>query len=154
MVCFVIEKLVRAIYELVHELRIIRGCTNTGAPVFRWSVGPVTNKERKSFMEIKLTDEQKVLVTLAAVTPKGKPVKVDGVPTWEVQSGDSQVQPTPDGLSATIVSADAPGITVINVTADADLDEGVRNITEVLNVTVVDPQASSLGISVGAPEDK
>lgn len=154
MVLVVLEKLVKAILELVHELRKIHGCSNAGAPGFRWSVGPVTNKPRKIIMEIRLTDEQKVTVTLTPTTSKGKPVKVDGVPVWTVQSGNSTVVPAADGFSAVVTSEDQPGVTVINVSADADLGEGVQPITDVLNVTVVDPQASNLGVTVGTPEDK
>jgi len=123
---------------------------------FDWTVGPVTNKvqQEKEQMIIKLTNEQQVTVTLKPKTDGGRTAKLDGVPTFEVISGESTVTAAADGLSALIVSSDNPGDTQILVKADADLGEGVEEISEILEVQVGSASAKNLGIVVGTPEVK
>ena len=104
-------------------------------------------------MLITITDEQKVLVTLAPVTAAGNPATLDGVPSWTVTSGDATVEPAADGLSCYLISGTV-GNSVIEVSADADLGEGVSPITDTIDLAVVSAQASSLGLVVGTPEAK
>lgn len=105
-------------------------------------------------LEITITDEQKVNVTLNPVTGTGKPAKVDGVPTWEVVTGNSQVTAAEDGLSASLVSADDPGDTDFLVKADADLGEGVTEISDIIRLHVTNAMAENLGLAAGTPEPK
>ncbi len=123
---------------------------------FDWTVGPVTTKVllEKKTMVIKLTNEQQVSVTLNPRTDAGRTAKLDGVPAWTVVSGESTVTPSTDGLSALIVSSDNLGDTQILVKADADLGEGVEEISEILEVQVAGASAKNLGIVVGTPEVK
>jgi hypothetical protein len=102
--------------------------------------------------EIALTSEQKVKVTLAPTTATGKPSSLDGAATFEVVSGDATVENI-DELSAYIISGTA-GVSVVSVSADADLGEGVVTITDSITVTVSDPLAANLGLVVGTPEPK
>jgi hypothetical protein len=100
-----------------------------------------------------LTDEQKLTLTLAPRTagtstnPDGKPARVDGVPTWTVVSGDVTLTAAEDGLSAVVIPGAANTNSVIEVTADADLGEGVTAITDTVDVAVVEASASALGLS-------
>lgn len=123
---------------------------------FDWGVGLVTNKTSKDIttMDIKITSEQKVTVTLSPKTDSGKPAKLDGMPAWSVISGNSQVVVSEDGLSASLVSADDPGDTEILVKADADLGEGIEEISDIIKLSVVGATAKNLGITVGTPELK
>lgn len=105
-------------------------------------------------LELTITDEQKVNVTLAPTTDAGSPAKLDGAPAWEVTSGDATVTPAADGLSADLVSGAIAGDSVITVTADADLGQGVTTITEVITLHVIDPQASNLNAKAGVPTPK
>lgn len=105
-------------------------------------------------LEISITNEQKVKVTLTPVTAAGRPAKLDGVPTWQVSSGDSTVVPSADGLSADLISSDIPGETMFVVSADADLGQGVVNITDSVKLTVEGALATSLGLTAGTPETK
>ncbi len=105
-------------------------------------------------MDIKLTNEQKVTVTLTPKTDAGKPAKLDGKPSWSIVDGLSTVVPSEDGMSAVITSADDPGDTQILVKADADIGEGIEEISDVLKVSVVGAAAKNLGITVGTPELK
>lgn len=105
-------------------------------------------------MKITITNEQQVQVTLTPVTQGGQPAPLDGVPTWEVISGNSTINVAEDGKSATLISADDPGDTEILIKADADLGEGVVQVSDVIQLTVAGAQAASLGITVGEPTPK
>ncbi len=105
-------------------------------------------------MDIVLTNEQQVKVTLNPVTGKGKPVALDGIPEWTVTSGSCTINPAADGMSCDILSGDTPGDSEIAVSADADLGAGVTNISDALRVTVNGAQAQNLGLEVGTPTDK
>lgn len=146
-----IEQLLRKILVLLEKLVV-----SQKQPVrFDWKVGPVTQKTRKvEMLSLTITTEQQVVVTLNPVTPKGKPVKLDGVPVWTVVDGLATVTPAADGLSATLVSSDTAGVTDFMVSADADLGAGVDTITDTIALTCKDPDASSLGLVAGTPSDK
>lgn len=105
-------------------------------------------------LAIKITNEQKVQVTLKPVTDTGKPAALDGSPAWSVISGNSQVQVADDGLSAWLVSADDPGDTEVLVKADADLGTGVEEISDTIQLSVIGATAKNLGLSAGTPEPK
>lgn len=105
-------------------------------------------------IEIKITNEQKVKVTLVPVSDTGKPAKLDGKPAWEVVSGFSRLVVADDGMSATLISEDDPGDTVYEVSADADLGEGVETIADTIKLTVEGARAKNLGLVAAAPEPK
>ena len=88
---------------------------------------------------VKITNEQKVNVTLSPKTDSGKPAKVDGAPVWTVVSGDSTVVVAPDGLSADLISSDTPGDTTFLVDA------------ETITLSVAGANAKNLGITIGTP---
>lgn len=121
---------------------------------FAYKIGLVTQKQRYYMLEITITNEQKVPVTLAPVTATGQPAKLDGKPTWEVVTGDSTVVVADDGLSAELVSSDNPGDTEILVKADADLGAGVEEISDIIKLTVQGARAQSLGLTAGTPVPK
>lgn len=105
-------------------------------------------------MQISITNEQKVRVTLMPVTAAGHPASLDGTATWEVISGNSTVEINADDNSAELISSDDPGDTEILVKADADLGSGVTEISDVIRLTVLGAQAASLGLTAGDPEPK
>ncbi len=122
---------------------------------FGYEIGPATSKERKPVpLEISITNEQKVTVTLKPVTNAGKPAKLDGAPSWAVVSGDSTVVAAADGLSASLVSGDNPGDTTFLVEADADLGSGVETVQDTITLTVIGANAANLGLVAGTPELK
>lgn len=123
---------------------------------FDYRIGPVINKNERTPMplEISITNEQKVTVTLKPVTATGKPAPLDGVPTWTIQTGDSTVVPAADGLSASLVSSDSPGDTVYLVEADADLGSGTETIADTIRLSVIGARAANLGLVAGDPEPK
>jgi hypothetical protein len=105
-------------------------------------------------MLITITDEQKVNLTLQPTTQGGKPAQVDGVPTWEVTGGDATLEVAADGMSAYLISGAANTNSTIEVTADADLGEGMQEITDTIDLAVVAANASQLGLVAGTPELK
>jgi hypothetical protein len=129
------------------------------APRFNWSVGMAVNKTKtegqNNMLEIVITNEQKIQVTLTPVTATNKPAQLDGGATFEVISGTATVAMI-DGnpLSAFLVSGDLPGDSEIMVSADADLGDGVETISDIIKLTVAGAKAASLGLTVGAPVAK
>ena len=138
--------------EVIHKLNIL---IRANSPRFAFEVGPVTIKQRRNAMlEINITNEQQVNVTLHPVTATGRPAQVDGAPTWTIQSGNSTVNPATDGLSADLISAETPGDTEVLVEADADLGEGVVPISDIIRLHVAGAQAANLGLVAGDPTPK
>lgn len=123
---------------------------------FGYAVGQPKTKTKKGHMplSLKITNEQKINVTITPVTAAGKPAKLDGTPTWEVISGSSTLVVAADGLSADLVSADDPGDTQILVKADADLGQGVVEVSDTIALTVEGALATSLGLAAGQPVPK
>lgn len=128
-------------------------------PHFEFSIGAAQLKnKRSSKMNISITTEQKVNVKIVPVTSTGKPAKLDGKPTWTKLSPQDPDGATlvvaADGLSAFLVSSDVIGDTVFQVDADADLGAGVETISAQITLSVVDAQASSLGLTADSPIPK
>lgn len=123
---------------------------------FGYEVGPPKLKEKviKMPLKVNITNEQQINVTINPKTSTGRPAKLDGKAAFTVLSGNSSVVPGDDGLSATLVSSDEPGDTQISVKADADLGEGVEEISDVIDLTVSSATATNLGLTAGTPEPK
>jgi hypothetical protein len=102
-------------------------------------------------MLITITNEEKVQVVLAPTTAAGNPAMLDGIPVWEVVEGDATIEVADDGMSAMLISGAADVNSKINVSADADLGEGVVSLTDTIDLAVVPASASKLGIQVGTP---
>jgi hypothetical protein len=121
---------------------------------FGFKVGVPKQKTQTHMLEITISNEQQIKVTVSPKTDTGRPAKLDGSPAWTVLSGNSQVVVSEDGLSADLVSSEEPGVTEISVKADADLGEGIEEIADVIVLTVQGATAKNLGLSVGQPTPK
>jgi len=103
-------------------------------------------------MPLKLTDEQKVLLSVAPKTAAGNPAKVDGEPVWGVSDETIlEVVATDDPFTVEIVTKGPLGSAQVSVSVDADLGEGVRELTGTLDIDVVAAEAATVGISAGIP---
>lgn len=123
--------------------------------LFGWKLGLPSCKRTKPMpLELTITNEQKIKVTLNPVTDTGRPAPLDGTPEWTVVSGNSVVTPDADGKAAYLVSADEPGDTVVMVKADADLGEGREEIADTITLKVAGARAKNLGLVAGEPEAK
>lgn len=121
---------------------------------FGFIIGQPKPKHKNMPLELKITNEQQIKVTLSPKTDTGKPATLDGSPSWTTLTGNAQVVVAEDGLSATLVSADDPGDTEIMIKADADLGEGVEEISDIIKLSVIGATAKNLGLTAGTPEAK
>jgi hypothetical protein len=102
-----------------------------------------------------ITTTQQFSLTLAPKDRRGKPAPVQpGSIVW-ASSDESIVTVTPDetGLKALVV-AQGVGSANVNVSADADLGDGVSTIVGSEGVTVSLGQAVSVGLEVGPIEEQ
>ncbi len=103
---------------------------------------------------IKLTDEQKVGLSVAYETAGGNPATVDGKPVWASSNEEVlKLEVSEDGFSAVAVSG-ALGSAQVTVTADADLGEGTREVLAIGDFEVVAAEAALAKITAGTPETK
>jgi hypothetical protein len=106
-------------------------------------------------MALVLTDVQKVSLKLKPVSAAGNPAAIDGSPKWSV-SDDSVVTlvVAEDGLSADVVTTGKLGVAQVLVVADADLGEGVKELTGTLDLEVKASEAVNLNLEAGVPAGK
>lgn len=97
-------------------------------------------------LNITSTIEEKVHIKLFPVTSGGKPAELDGVPVWTLD-GTGTIVPDEDGMGAFVISADEPGTSNWSVSADADLGEGVKTISDGGTYSYNHPQAAALGLT-------
>lgn len=121
-----------------------------------WIIGPVTVKgKRRSELSLVLTDEQKVGLAIQPLTAAGNPAQVDGAPSWSVTDpGVLELEVESDGMSATVTTVGPLGTCQVQCVADADLGEGVTQITALLDVEVKAAGAATLSLTAGIPELK
>jgi hypothetical protein len=110
-------------------------------------------KNKTNMALITIDSESKVPVTLTPTTASGNTASLDGIPSWAVLSGDATLEVAEDGLSCFLVSGTV-GNSVIEVSADADLGEGIRSLTDTIDLAVVSAEASVLGLNVGTAVPK
>ncbi len=138
----------------------------------RFCIGPVTKQPKVesakcrpsnpiarkgvSQMAFVLKDDEQVTATLEFFDKKGKKIaspKLDGVPAWaSTDNTKVSVAPAADGLSALIVAVGSPEDTAtITATADADLGEGVREVTTTGDVSIIGGDVATSNMNFGAP---
>ncbi len=117
-----------------------------------FEIGPVRLKGHMAGT-VAITTEQKVQVTLKPTTQAGQPAQLDpkSPPKWSVPTGDCKLEVADDGMSAWIISSDTPGQSQVLVDADADLGDGVVDVSDFLTVNVAGAMAANLGLTVGVP---
>jgi hypothetical protein len=92
---------------------------------------------------------QSVPLTVHPKTSEGQECQVDGTPVWDSNgTAGVSLQADLDGRTC-LVTALAPGIAEIHVSADADLGEGLRAIKAGLSLRVIQPEAVELAIEAG-----
>ena len=101
-----------------------------------------------------LTDSQKVVLSIKPVTKAGNPAPIDGLPVWSLGCEDHlKLELSEDGLSVTASALGKLGVCQVNVKVDADLGEGVEEITGTVDIEVKAGKAVNVGIEAGAPEE-
>jgi hypothetical protein len=104
-------------------------------------------------LEVTMTTEEKVQVTVSPLTATGQPAQLDGPVSFMVMSGDCTVEVI-DDTNAYLVSGSALADSLVQVSADADLGSGVQTLEDAVTVHVLGAMATSLGLRAGAPIPK
>lgn len=144
------EELLR---ELLCRLLCSRGRAVTRIVTYRINGISFTAKGDKMSLTLKDTEVPgSVTVSVAFVDAKGKPAKVDGVPTWAASDATviDGLTPAADGLSAVLHVADNIGVSQLTVSADVDLGSGVDSKGFVDTVSVIAGDAVAANFTFGA----
>lgn len=149
--------------DLHHDLKTIASLLSEGQKPgkgsFAYTVGPTERKETRMPLTVQTSNEERMKITLAPLTPGQRPAQIQpGSLTVTVVQGNSTTTPVDDN-SFYVVSHDAtpdPDTidTVYSISADADLGEGVEEITDTVTYHVTGVKASTLGLTAGTPEPK
>jgi hypothetical protein len=84
-------------------------------------------------------------MVLKIVNSAGQPAKVDGMPKWSVDAALASLAVSEDGMSA-VLTALAAGVALVQVTADADLGEGVKELLASKAYEITDDEAVAISI--------
>lgn len=103
---------------------------------------------------LQLTNTQQCALSVQGVDKKGNPAQLDSVVFTSSDNSVATVTSDPSDPNKALVKAVAAGTAQINVTADADLGDGVTELTGTLDLTVVAGQAVGFVINTGTPEEQ
>lgn len=127
----------------------------------RWGIGPVSEQptpgptftwSMRSMLQ--LTNTQQCPLSVSGVDKKGNPAPLDSIVFASSDPSVATVAADPSDPSKALVKAVAAGTAQINVTADADLGDGVSTLTGTLDLTVVAGMAVGFQIATGTPEEQ
>jgi hypothetical protein len=104
---------------------------------------------------MRMKGNQRVLLTIIALTAAGVPGKFDGEPEWNSSDEDVvRLEPVEGDTNSVWAYSVAEGTATVSFTADADLDEGeTREIGADIDFTVVGDEVTVVEIRAGSPED-
>jgi hypothetical protein len=112
------------------------------------------NDEQKEVFQMNLKLTQKLPVSIAIQDKFGNAAKIDGLPVWSVSAPElADVIVAEDGMSAEVAPKGVLGDFILQVSADADLGEGVKSILGELPVELLAGDAIAIAIAAGAPVD-
>ena len=104
-------------------------------------------------MGIPVRADERLPLTITARDRAGNIAPLDGVPVWS--SSDLSLLTlavAADGLSAFAIPVGPIGTCRVNVTADADLGDGVRELIGTALIDVMSAEAVTIAIVAGTPE--
>jgi hypothetical protein len=145
------------ICEAIHAIeRMVCGCHRKplGTRIAAYRFKGITFQAQGDSMSLTVKDTDvpgTVDVSVAFKDAKGKPAKVDGVPTWaasDVTIVDS-ITPTTDGMGAKLHVTDTIGASQVTVTADVDLGDGMSSKDFVDTVSVIAGDAVAADFTFG-----
>lgn len=104
---------------------------------------------------VRMTEGQRARMSLKINNKFQKPAKIDGKPEWKMTGNDvATLTVADDGLTGTFRALPgSEGTARVQVTADADLGEGVETIVSESDIIVTAAQATTIEIVPDAPED-
>lgn len=149
---------------MTHENLFLRGLGDLVALVLRHRSRPRVAFTRVQIGRLSITGDlqmllltngQKVTLSIAPLDAFGQAARIDGLPAWNVSDGAlATITPAEDGMSAVLEPLGPVGLLQVQVTADADLGEGIKSLSGTLDVQVEAGEAVTLGITAGVPEPK
>jgi len=107
-------------------------------------------------MSVTLSEVQFVEGQVTPVNRLGGPAKVEAG-SVEYSSSDplvATVEEDPNDETKFKVVAHSPGISQVDISADADLGDGVVTISGFVAVEVLPENATGFGVTFGAPQDQ
>lgn len=111
--------------------------------------------ERRKVTKMNLKITQKLPLSIEIKDKFGNPAQVDGAPKWSVTAPElADLEVAEDGMSAKLAPKGTIGSLTVQVSADADLGEGVKAIIGELPVNLLPGEASVIAISAGEPVDE
>lgn len=103
-------------------------------------------------MDAFLFADEEIDAAIEAIDIKGNIASPDGPPQWTSSDETvATVKAAEDGMSAVIVATGKAGNAQITHKGDADLGDGVREISGVINLTVRALEAVAFRATLGAP---
>ncbi len=109
-------------------------------------------KTKVNHMNMKVT--QNLPLSIEIKDKFGNAANVDGKPEWSATAPDLvDLEVSEDGMSAIVKPKGSIGELAIQVSADADLGEGVKSIMGELPLSLLSGDAESISIAAGAPTD-
>lgn len=123
-----------------------------GVARLRWAINPQSYFEGAT--HVRITNEQRVLLTVVALTAAGFPAAIDGDVIFTTSDAAVANIERVNANSAYVNGGNAAGAALITATFDADLGEGVRTITLTGAVEVVQAEAATGVLTFGEPELK
>ena len=97
--------------------------------------------------------DEKLPLTITARDRAGNAAPLDGAPVWSTSdAGLLTLAAAGDGLSAFVIPVGPIGSARVNVTADADLGDGVRELIGTIVIDVMSAEAVTIAIVAGTPE--
>ena len=114
----------------------------------------ILNENGKELRMFTINADKKRVFTIKPVDKKGRPASLDlsSVPEWEVDpEGGVELFPSSDGMSCDVVWIAPKTGMVLTVRGDADMGDGVRNITGTADLETLTAEAASF--ELGASEE-
>lgn len=134
---------------------------NMNTPLISFNIGrsriKAESKESEVRMPAQLTllASEEVDVGISAVDKYNNPAQIDGTPTWEASDTSLlEIVPGSDPMSVTLRPVGPAGVVQATVKADADLGEGVREISDFVTLTIEPAEALGFGFQLGTPREK
>jgi hypothetical protein len=138
------------LHRIIEELK--DALTPGGASRIEFYANIAGKKRKVKTMFLKVT--QSLPLTIEIKDAKGNPAKVDGAPEWAVtDEALATLEVSPDGFTATVTPMGPLGSVKVQVTADADLGEGVKSILGELDIDFLAGDATTIALSAGNPTD-
>lgn len=101
-----------------------------------------------------LSVSKKLPVSLSIKDKFGNAAQVDGAPSWSLSDPSlGALSVGADGMSAEFTPSGSVGSLKIQVKADADLGEGIKELLGELPIDLLSGEATAMDIKVGEPTD-